>query len=73
MREHSPRGGNRAPEAPQASVRENPQQLMRKLQQRYPDEMKKIMALREENPREFARQLQELNRRYRKENSSRQK
>jgi hypothetical protein len=73
MREHSPRGGNRAPEAPQASVRENPRQLMRKLQQRYPEEMKKLMALRDEDPREFARQLQELNRRYQKENSSRKK
>ena len=72
-RENSPRGGNRAPEAPQTSVRENPQQIMRKLQKRYPKEMKKLMALREEDPREFARKLQELNRRYQKENSSRKK
>ena len=48
--------------APAAPVRENPAQTMRRLRRKYPAEMKEIMALREENPKEFTRRLQELNR-----------
>lgn len=48
--------------APAAPIRENPAQTMRRLRRKYPAEMKEIMALREENPKEFTRRLQELNR-----------
>ena len=59
--ERGERGGDRPPRAP---GRENPAQTIRKLRQKYPEEMKAIMALREEDPKEFSRRLQELNRRY---------
>ena len=59
------RGGERgADRPPRASGRENPAQTIRKLRQKYPGEMEAIMALREEDPKEFSRRLQELNRRY---------
>ena len=35
--------------------------------------MKKIMALREENPRLFARKIRELNNRYNKEKTEKKK
>ena len=37
--------------------------MMRELSRKYPEEMKKIMPLREENPREFTRKIQELHQR----------
>ena len=48
---------------PAAVSRENPAQIMRRLRKKYPEEMKEIMALREEDPKAFSRRLQELNRR----------
>lgn len=67
--ENRSRGDNdrNAPPPPPAPSRENPRQVMRRLQRKYPAEMKEIMALREDNPKEFARRLQELNHRSRKE------
>lgn len=61
------------PPAPAPAARKNPQQIMRVLRKVYPEEMKKIMALREENPRLFARKLQELNNRYNKEKAEQKK
>ena len=59
------RGGERGADRPTpAPGRENPAQTIRKLRRKYPEEMKAIMALREEDPGEFSRRLQELNRRY---------
>ena len=46
---------------------------MRDLRKAYPEEMKKIMALREENPGLFARKLKELNRRYNQEKAEKKK
>jgi hypothetical protein len=51
-------------------TRKSPQQIMRELSRKYPEEMKKIMALREENPREFAKKIQELHQRSSRENAS---
>ena len=65
------RGGEARPERP--SGRENPAQMVRKLRRKYPEEMKEIEALRNEEPREFARRLQELNRRYARENGGEKK
>lgn len=57
----------RRPATPAPSTRENPRQVIRRLQKKYPQEMEEIMALRERNPKEFSRRLQELNRRSRSE------
>ena len=63
-------GDAQVPSAPAPTTRKSPQQIMRDLQKAYPEEMKKIMILREEDPRQFARKLQELNNRYNKEKAS---
>ncbi|MBQ9502702.1 MAG: hypothetical protein IJU70_11140 [Lentisphaeria bacterium] len=55
------------------SGRENPMQMVRKLRRKYPEEMKEIEALRSEDPKEFSRRLQELNRRYTQENGGEKK
>jgi hypothetical protein len=66
-------GNSVRPPAPAPAARKNPQQIMRVLRKVYPEEMKKIMALREENPRLFAQKLQELNNRYNKEKAEQKK
>jgi len=53
--------------------RENAGQMIRRLRRKYPEEMKEIEALRSENPKEFSRRLQELNRRYTQENGGEKK
>ena len=65
------RDGEARPARP--SGRENPAQMMRKLRRKYPEEMKEIEALRSENPQEFTRRLQELNRRSAQENGGEKK
>ena len=62
-----------SPPAPAPATRKSPQQIMRDLNKAYPEEMKKIMALREENPRLFARKIRELNNRYNKEKTEKKK
>lgn len=66
-------GGSHRPPAPVSTTRKSPQQIMRDLRKAYPEEMKKIMALREENPGLFARKLKELNRRYNQEKAEKKK
>ena len=66
-------GSGPRPPAPAATPRKSPQQIMRDLRKAYPEEMKKIMALREENPGLFARKLKELNRRYNQEKAEKKK
>jgi len=64
------RDNDHRPPAPAPAARKSPQQIMRDLRKAYPEEMKKIMALREEDPRLFARKIQELNTRYNKEKAA---
>ena len=47
---------------PPAPRRESPNALLRRLRRQYPAEMKEIMALRESDPKEFARKIRELDR-----------
>ena len=65
MRGNSRGQGNSGerPAPPPAASRENPRQIIRRLQKKYPQEMKRIMKLREEDPRAFSSELQKLNRR----------
>jgi len=65
------REGEARRERPQG--RENAGQMIRRLRRKYPEEMKEIEALRSENPKEFSRRLQELNRRYAQENAGEKK
>ena len=50
-----PKGGNHGPN--------KDRKIHRRLQKKYPQEMKRIMKLREEDPRAFSSELQKLNRR----------
>ena len=58
-------GRRSVPAARPAPHRERPQDLMRRLNKQYPEEMKKILPLRESNPQEFRRQIMDLERRSR--------
>ena len=71
-RERRQNNGPRPP-APAPTSRKSPQQIMRDLRKAYPEEMKEIMALREENPRLFRQKFQELNNRYNKEKAAEKK
>ena len=71
-RERRQNNGPRPP-APAPTSRKSPQQIMRDLRKSYPEEMKEIMALREENPRLFRQKFQELNNRYNKEKAAEKK
>lgn len=59
-------GGNRGPEPPQAR-RGNPMQKLAEIRKAYPEEMKKIMPLRKEDPKKFREEMKKLAERYDKE------
>lgn len=62
------RGQMRTPAGPPPGTkRENPNALLRRLRKKYPQEMKEIMALRDSDPRAFARKIRELDAREKRE------